>query len=743
MNMLIEIRNKPLVMRIGLLLAVTSICALLLRLSPSLTEYALFGTSILPAIILGWSFGWQIGLGSSPFLFLAAYLVSLRGGALGGAFQFDEVIYAGLLYAGSSVLFVWLYDLFSVSHKQAQKLRDQQDFLQAERHERRQTEKDLEVMNNELITLNQQLEELNADLETRVTTRTAELEESQSRYSLAVRGTHAGIWDWNLSTGKAYFSPRWYEILGLEEKDSQTDLSLWLDCVHEEDTSRVRKDLGLHIEGVTPHLESEHRILHQDGSCRWVLVRGMARQDNQGKTIYMAGSLSDITQRKTLEEQLERDALYDPLTGLPNRALFMDRLRQTLERIKRRPDGQFAILVIDLDHFRLVNDSYGHAYGDKLLIAITTRLQNRLRTEDTLARLGGDELALLVEDGASGSEAIKVAKRILEEFVEPFIINGRTIYSDASIGIKLALAEPPDVEELIRDASTAMCLAKAAGRGRFEIYNRKMHTATVERIQLQTDLRQAVDRREFKVAYQPLIRLDTGIISGFEALVRWQHPERGLLEPSKFISLAEEVDLIEHIDLFVLREACLQGVVWHKEFASEPPLSISVNFSGNHFSRTSLVGKIERVLEETGFSPESLVLEVTESSLMANADTANEVIARLQARGISFHMDDFGTGYSSLSYLQRFPFHTLKIDRSFIRDLSEHPENKEIVQAIIALANNLGMQVIAEGIENAADLLSVQNLTCGHGQGFLFSKPVSSQEANELIAGKKSYIQLA
>ena len=590
----------------------------------------------------------------------------------------------------------------------------------------------------QLESLNQQIEEKNADLETLISKRTAELEECQLRYSLAVSSAHTGIWDWNLTTKKAYFSPRWYEILGLEVQDLPGDLSTWLDRIHEDDITRVKKELGFHIDGMTPYLESEHRICHHDGAYRWALVRGMATRDQKEKATYMAGSLSDITQRKTLEEQLERAALFDPLTGLPNRALFMDRLRQTLERFKRRPDGQFAVLVINLDHFRLVNDSYGHAYGDALLISIVKRLTARLRTEDTLVRLGGDELALLVEDASSGSEAIMVAERILEEFVEPFQIKDRTIYSDTSIGIKLAVAEPANIEDLLRDASTAMWLAKRAGRGCYEIYNRKMHTLAVERIQLQDDLRRAIQRSEFRVVYQPLIHLNTGTVSGFEALVRWQHPEQGLLEPGKFIMLAEEAGLIEHIDLIVLKTACLQGVAWHKEFVSDPPLSISVNFSGKHFSSTAVVKKIEKVLKETGFSCTSLVLEVTESSMMANTDMANEVISLLQELGIRFHMDDFGTGYSSLSYLHRFPFHTLKIDRSFIRDLNNHPENKEIVQVIIALANNFGMQVIAEGIEHIDDLHSVRSLSCALGQGYLFSKPVSSQEASKLIAEKMS-----
>jgi diguanylate cyclase (GGDEF)-like protein/PAS domain S-box-containing protein len=719
-----------------LVVVATVICAGLFRLFPVFHKYELFGTGILPAILLGWLFGWRVGLAASPVLILVACLPCLEDGDFFNTFSYYEIIGAALLYIGNSAMFSWIYHLLDVTRKQVEQLQTHQDTLQAEVHDRQRAERDLEYLNNELETLNTQLEELNADLELRVTERTAELEESQLRYALAVSGNAAGIWDWNMTSGRAYFSTRWFEILGLSEADCKGELATWLDRVHEEDSSRVHKEIALHIDGVTPHLESEHRLCHQDGAYRWVQVRGMAKWDDDGKAIYMAGSMSDIMKRKSLEEHLERAALFDPLTGLPNRTLFMDRLKRTLERFKRRPDGQFAILVIDLDHFRLVNDSYGHAYGDRLLTAIVERLAPRLRTEDTLARLGGDELAVLVEEAASGSEAVMVAERILEEFAEPFQINGRKVYSDASIGIKLVVAEPPDVEELLRDASTAMFQAKAAGRGRYEIYNRLMHTLVVERIQLETDLRQAIEQEEFRVVYQPLIQLDKGTVYGFEALVRWQHPERGLLVPGYFINPAEEAGLIIHIDLFVLKESCRQGVIWHQEYPSDPPLTISVNFSGKHFSEPKFADKVEAILEETGFSPDSLILEVTESSLMENDATANEIIARLQEHGIRFHMDDFGTGYSSLSYLHRFPFHTLKIDRSFIRDLYKHPENRDIAQAIIGLAKNLGLQVIAEGIEHLDDLRSVRNLPCVLGQGYLFSKPVSSEEATELIVSK-------
>ena len=442
----------------------------------------------------------------------------------------------------------------------------------------------------------------------------------------------------------------------------------------------------------------------------------------------------NITALKQAEEKLIHDAFHDALTGLPNRILFMERLERALKHTKRRADYSFAVLFLDLDRFKLVNDSLGHTIGDQLLVALADRLKKCLRSGDTFARLGGDEFTILLDDIEGMDDVTYIVDRIHKEMTLPFNLSGYEVITSASIGIALNANSYELPEEILRDADTAMYRAKALGKARSEVFGKDMHTLAVARLQLEMDLRRAIERQEFRLHYQPIIFLETGKIHGFEALVRWQHPDRGLIHPTEFIPVAEETGLIVPIGQWVLREACHQMHIWQEQSSNNFSLTISVNLSRKQFTQSNLVEQIEQILQETKLDPRNLSLEITESIVMENAEAATSMLLHLGALGMQLHMDDFGTGYSSLSYLHRFPINTLKIDRSFISRIGNDAENLEIVQAIMTLAHSLGMKVTAEGVETAEQLAQLRVLKCEYVQGYFFSKPVNSEMAKALIA---------
>ena len=429
----------------------------------------------------------------------------------------------------------------------------------------------------------------------------------------------------------------------------------------------------------------------------------------------------DITERKRAEEQLLHNAFYDALTGLPNRALFLDRLGHALERAKRAHLSGFAVLFLDVDRFKLVNDSLGHALGDQLLIATAHRLEMCLRSADTVARLGGDEFVILLEDITSLDEVKRVTERIGRELALPFDLEGHRVFSSASIGIVPSAIGYAHPEEVLRDADIAMYRAKMAGRARSEVFDRTMRDDAMARLDWETDLRSAVERHEFRVYYQPIVVLERSKIIGFEALVRWEHPTRGLITPENFISLAEETGLIIPIGEWVLREACRQLREWQTAFPLVPPLTISVNLSAKQFTHPELGGQIEQILADTGLDPGSLRLEITESVIMDDCESARNMFQQLKALGVQVQIDDFGTGYSSLSYLQQFPVATLKIDRSFISRMPVNGKGSDIVRMIVRLAHEMGLEVTAEGVETRQQLAQLRKFGCEFGQGYLFS----------------------
>jgi diguanylate cyclase (GGDEF)-like protein/PAS domain S-box-containing protein len=575
-----------------------------------------------------------------------------------------------------------------------------------------------------------------ARIQTQLSRKHAEgaLRVSEERYALAARGANDGLWDWDLDKGNIYFSPRWKSMLGWEEHEIKEDPDEWFCRIHPDDVDRVRSDIVAHLNEQTPHYEDEYRMLHRNGNYLWMLGRGIAVRDSNGKAYRIAGSQTDITRGKVV----------DVLTGLPNRVLFMDRLNRSFERSRRGRSKAFALIFLDLDGFKLINDSLGHLMGDQLLMAIAGRLESTVRATDTIARfgrnntvarLGGDEFTILLEDITNADDVTKVAERISQELGEPFAVGGQEVFPTASIGIALYNPSYQSPEEILRDADTAMYSAKALGKGRFEIFNANMRANALARLQLETELRRGIERKEFELYYQALVSLETGKIWGFEALIRWKHSTRGVVSPTEFIPIAEETGLIVPISQWVLKSACQQARIWQTRFVNAPPLWISVNISARHFLQADLVQQCREILDETQLSHSSLHLEVTESAMINDPESAINLMGQLKSLGIKLALDDFGTGYSSLSYLHRFPLDSLKIDRSFVSRLMD---DDEIVRTIITLGRNLGLKVIAEGVETKEQRAKLRDLGCEFAQGYYFSVPVDAQEATDLLAAQHS-----
>ncbi len=560
-----------------------------------------------------------------------------------------------------------------------------------------------------------------------------ELKESEERYALAARGSNDGLWDWNLSTNVVYFSTRWKTMVGCQEDEIGDTPGEWLDRIHEADRERVKEEIAAHQNGPTPHFESEHRVRHKDGTYRWMLSRGVAIRNEAGKPIRMAGSQTDITEGK----------VSDPLTNLPNRLLFLDRLGRLMRHTKRHPERMFAVLFLDLDGFKTINDSMGHFVGDQLLLGVSKRLEKCLRDSDTIARLtvpnftlarmGGDEFTVLLDDIKQPVDANLAAERIMEHLAAPFVVGDKEIFTSASIGIALSNPSYVQPEDLLRDADTAMYRAKSLGKSRFEVFDADMRASVMARMELETDLRHALERGELRNFYQPIVTLETGEITGFESLLRWQHPTRGLLSPEKFITLAEDTGLIRELGWWGLSEACRRLKEWKANLSPDRDLFMSVNLSIKQFVQPKLVENIDAMLTELGLSPTALKLEITESTVMEDPAAAVAMLQQLKDLGIRLAIDDFGTGYSSLSYLHRFPLDMLKIDRSFISGAAEGLNGMEIARTVMPLAKNLCLDVVAEGVETAEQVRELKKLNCKYAQGFYFSKPLSPEEAEALM----------
>jgi diguanylate cyclase (GGDEF)-like protein/PAS domain S-box-containing protein len=479
---------------------------------------------------------------------------------------------------------------------------------------------------------------------------------------------------------------------------------------------------------------AEEKFLRLDGTEIDVEVGAVPFVYENERAVQMVAR--DIRARKLIEERLIHDAFHDALTGLPNRALFTEHLKLAVDRARKKDPYLFAVLFLDLDRFKNVNDSLGHAVGDELLVGIARRLEHHIRPVDRVARLGGDEFALLLDGIEAPSDATRVAERLQKEMQLPFNIRGHDVFTSASVGIAMSSTGYLGPDAVLRDADTAMYRAKALGKARYEIFDLEMHARAVALLKLETDLRLAVERQEFIVQYQPIMRLGTNEIYGFEALVRWKHPERGLLLPMEFIPVSEETGLIIPLGRWVLREACRQVRLWQQNLPGCQSLTLSVNYSGKQFMQTDVIEQIKQILEDTEFDPCLLQLEITESAVIENTKTVTEMILELRKLGIRLSMDDFGTGYSSLSYLHNFPIHTLKIDRSFISSKNDVGDN-EIVRTIIMLARNLGLDVVAEGVETKEQLAYLRALDCEYAQGFFFAHPLDPSQAEAALTKMK------
>ncbi len=560
------------------------------------------------------------------------------------------------------------------------------------------------------------------------------LRESEERFSLAVRGANDGLWDWDLAGQTIYFAPRWARILNHEPDEIQPRVDEWFERVHPDDAPGFRDALDEHLAGKTRHFSYEYRIRTKHNGWVWVLSRGLAVRDESGRPTRMAGSLTDISARKRAEEQLRYDAVHDTLTGLPNRTLFLDRLGLLLQRYRRNRDAGFAVLCFDVDRFKNVNDSLGHEAGDALLCRIAERFGTLLRSGDTLARLGGDEFAILLSDVTDLVEAIHVGERARGLLEETFRVNGNEVFTSASVGIAGSDRAYERPEEILRDAEIAMYRAKARGASTCEVFDPHMHRRVVALLQLEQDLRRAIMNKEFIVHYQPIVSVCNRRITGFEALVRWKRPGRGLVPPESFIGVAEETGLMAPIGWWVLEEACRQTRRWQDVYVMDPPIGVSVNVSGKLFVEDDMVGRVIAVLEKTGLPPECLRLEITENVIMNHGDGAIGKLAELRALGVQLHIDDFGTGYSSLSYLQSFRYDSLKIDRSFVRGLGGAGNGEAIVQTLVALGDLLEMNVIAEGVETAEQFRQLHAMSCPQAQGYWIARPMDGVQADRILA---------
>lgn len=550
---------------------------------------------------------------------------------------------------------------------------------------------------------------------------------SEERYSLMTRATNDGLWEWEASSGKVYLSDRCYVLLGLDPGPEAEHLAQWQALVHPEDRDAMDRGMRAAVLGRFETVSSEYRLRTANGSYRWMLARAIGVRSEMGPVKRIVGSLSDIHERRSLEDQLRENALYDVLTGLPNRRLFIDRLERSVA-LWQRSGTPFAVIFLDLDGFKLINDSLGHQMGDRVLTEVGTRIQGELRAVDTGARFGGDEFAILLHD-LSDASVLMVTQRIQASIAEAMDLeDGHEVSIRASLGIATSAIEYASADDVLRDADRAMYHAKATERRTVSVFDTAMHARAVSQQNLQTELRRALREKQFEVRYQPIVNLASGRTDRFEALVRWRHPDRGLLLPEEFLTVMQEVGLIVPLGQWIIDEVCRQLAAWGPEV-----LSVSINISDREFWHNGLLTQVLQSVQRHQITPDRLTLEITEDVIMRSPEVALGIMRRLHDAGLSLHIDDFGTGYSSLEMLHRFPVDALKIDRSFIRSLPTENRSGEVVRTIVAMGRALGLAVVAEGIETEAQLTFLREIGCATGQGFLFMPAVTGTDAADLL----------
>ena len=583
-----------------------------------------------------------------------------------------------------------------------------------------------------------------ARIRTQLTRKRAEtaLVKSEERYALASKASRNGLWDWDLQTGRIFFSDRWKEMLGCDQGFENTK-GAWFSRMIASDRQAVEQAIEEYLAGGADVLKCDYRMRHMDGTARWMSCHAIALRDSVGVPVRLTGSQSDITEEKT------RDAL----TGLPNRLRLITELEWALEnRGETFASGEtaqpkFAVLFLDLNHFKSINDTLGHLIGDKLLILIAARLEMAatrwsLQDDDSraplLARMGGDEFAVMLQGVVNETTVMDFAREVRDRMLEVFVLEGIPVHCAFSIGAAIANRNHLSPEDILREADIAMYTTKVESLGNIVLFNPRMRDVATQQFELENEIRSAAANNQLRLVYQPKVDLETGLTYGLEALVRWEHPTRGLLQPGMFIAIAERTGTIVDIGKWVLREACKQVLRWHEEFAGTTPLTLSVNLSPREFRQKDLVESIRMTLEETAFPPACLHFELTETALFEDFTTARRTLDALKQLGVGLDLDDFGTGYSSLKYLRELPFDSLKIDRYFVSSLDpKQRSSSELVGAILSMADVLGLDVIAEGIETEAHRSTLSLLGCRFGQGYLFAKPLDPQSFRTLLVAEQ------
>jgi diguanylate cyclase (GGDEF)-like protein/PAS domain S-box-containing protein len=570
----------------------------------------------------------------------------------------------------------------------------------------------------------------------RLTARASDaIQASEAKYRALVEWVPAVVYtaDFGMEGAWRYVSPRVEQLLGFPASEWTGDPGFWWSRVHPEDQERVLADDTEAASGPPGQRSAiEYRMVDAEGRTRWVRDEAVVIAPDAGSPSYWSGFLVDITDRMMLEAQLQHQAFHDPLTGLANRALFADRVEHAVARSRRHRES-VAVLFLDLDDFKMVNDGLGHDAGDELLVAVSEVLQEALRSTDTAARLGGDEFAILLEDLPSDDAATEVADRVLEALARPFQVHGREVVIGASIGIAVSARRTADAREILRNADSAMYAAKRRGKGCHQTYLPEMHAAAARRLEVIAEIRQALEREELRVHYQPTVRLHDGSIAGFEALVRWHHPRHGLVLPGEFIPAAEETGQIVAIGRFVLDEACRQARAWADQCPRGQAPPISVNVSARQFRDPSLGPTVAAALSDAGLSPSSLILEITESVVMEDSEASLRRLQELKALGVRLAIDDFGTGYSSLSYLRRFPVDTIKIDKSFIDGVAAGGDALALAHVIVRMGQTLNLETVAEGVELPSQAAALRRMGCRQAQGFYFARPMVADDATDLL----------
>lgn len=577
------------------------------------------------------------------------------------------------------------------------------------------------------------LEQVNSDLELQ----SQRLRDSEEKYALAAHGANDGLWDLNLKTGHLYLSTRYKEMLGFDEDETCfNSLEGWYERIHPEYIEYFKRAFESHLNDEVPRFKAEYLMRHKSGEYRWILSRGLAARDREGNVFRVAGSQTDITKQKDYEQDLIHTAFHDPLTGLPNREYFIRHLRECLQEVKDRKVKLTAILFLDLDRFKVINDSLGHDVGDKLLIGISDRLKNALRKNDFAARLGGDEFTAILRDIPDLDEAKAVSARILDSLAEPFHLNGNDVFASASIGITLLNESFESTDSLLRNADLAMYRAKAKGRARYEMFDQELHNEVMTELQIETELRRAIEAQEICFFYQPIIDLSSNELIGFEGLIRWQSKEK-MIGLDRFLHIAEETGLILPMGEHIFKLGCEQLKAWLEMIGEDYKISLSINLSARQIKDFVYMQKILEMIRSYNFPAGYLKIEITESAIMDDLTQTNWVLEQVKELGVSLCIDDFGTGYSSFSYLHKFPFDYLKIDHSFTHNMLQNEKTYSLIRGIVSLSHDLGLLVVAEGVEEEEELDHLKRLRCDYGQGFYFARALPPEDATNYILNSK------